>query len=143
MTTETIVYSMTDFNDFTNKKIGLIVNYFDFLTKQYGFDSPIIEFNALGVMVIYINPDVKRKVRLVHDFKEKHFYFTITNGAQIDEDAKSSNVRTFLQIFQHANKSITMEDVQPGFYEASENKLRKNAELLQQLGGGVLSGEWF
>ena len=89
------------------------------------------------------NYNLQREVVLIHDLKEKLFYFYVTDGINVDRSRISRNVKTFLEVFQRADRHITIDDLQPNSDEPSEPKLRVNASLLKGLGQDILRGDWF
>ncbi|MEJ1240207.1 hypothetical protein WBG78_18850 [Chryseolinea sp. T2] len=134
---------MSEPSDFIKEKIAIITTSFDFLVADFGFVEPAVNYDRNWVEVIYKNYHGQRKVVLIHDLREKYFYFYVTNRVDADHSRMSRNVKTFLEVFQHADRSIKEDDLQPHSDEPSQPKLKVNARLLEQLGKDVLRGDWF
>jgi hypothetical protein len=134
---------MDEPREFITRKIEIITANFHFLMNDFGFDEPIIKYSEYWVEVVYDNYSVNRKVTLLHDLKEKYFYFYVAIGNQTEYSKVSRNRKTFLEVFQHSNVIIRESDIQPDSNEPSELKLKVNARFLEQYGREVLSGNWF
>ncbi len=121
---------------------------FEFLVSEFGYkivrdEESFHENRPYAFTIDYVRN--KRRVHLVHDYKENFFYFEVISiGAELTDQRPNKNIResntVFWKIFKHFEPSLELKAIQPDG-QTCEDAALVNAQLLRKYASDILRGE--